>query len=81
VTTIHDTKVYMRELADMLRRASTPENLRELRLALELIRRAARELDPETLPRGWRGRRWRSGMRFRPSLLSLHFARDDGRLR
>jgi len=34
----------------MLRRASGSEDEREMWLALALIRRAARELDPESLP-------------------------------
>ena len=48
MTTIHD-KIYVDELARMLAHAEASEDERELRLALELIRRAAREFDLENL--------------------------------
>ena len=36
----------------MMKHAAATEDEREMKLALELIRRAARELDPESLPPG-----------------------------
>jgi non-homologous end joining protein Ku len=49
VTTIQSTKIYVRELSNMLKRPAQSPDPRELRLALELIRRAAREFDAEKL--------------------------------
>ena len=47
--TIHLPKL-TRELSDMMKHAAATEDEREMKLALELILRAARELDPERLP-------------------------------
>jgi hypothetical protein len=47
--TIHNAKIDVDELARIVKRAAS-EDERELRLAAALLRRAAREFDPENLP-------------------------------